>query len=196
VLRRAELVEIIEQAPASIAQLRELWVRSETTASERKLREAIRAREAAEVELVEVDESLAIVDRLLGEQLAREQQEAREKLEARLGEFRSGQADAFQACADKFAELFELWKAFAFSQEQLQSLWWSSPGREGVRPGMVCDPSPINFQALLGILYRASLRREDVGYQTIERVAHLVADLGRDVPLELSGQGVQALRTF
>jgi hypothetical protein len=91
-LRREGLVDLIESAPAEIAQLRELWVRSETPTSERKLQAAIRAREAAEADLVQVDANIAVVDTLLAEELAREQQKAREELAGRLGGMRDEQA--------------------------------------------------------------------------------------------------------
>jgi hypothetical protein len=188
-LRRAELIELIDSSPMTVSKLRELWIRSESTASERKLQAALRAREAAESELVEVDESIAVVDRLLGEELAREALEAREQLAARLGEMRNDEAEAFKRCGEVFGELFGAWQTLAASQEALQSSWWSSPGREGVQPGHALDPTPFNFQALLDVLYRAALRREDVGYQTVERIAHLVPNLGADVSLELSGAG-------
>jgi hypothetical protein len=196
VLRRAELVELIDQSPASIAQLRMTYFHSESPADQRKLQQAQKAQEAAEAELVEVDESVVIVDRLLSEFLAEEAEKARAALEAKLGELRAAQAEAFRACAGKFAELFDLWKAFAASEETLQAAWWTCPGREGAQPGHLLDPTPASFEALLGVLYRAALRRGDIGYQLLERVTHLVPDLGRDVGVELSGQGTQSLRSF
>jgi hypothetical protein len=96
---------------------------------------------------------------LLGEELAREALEAREKLEARRGELRTAQSDAFVKCGEVFALLFEAWKDFAATQEQLQSQWWSSPGRDGVQPGHLLDPTPFAFEALLGVLYRGAFRR-------------------------------------
>jgi hypothetical protein len=140
------------------------YFHSEAPADQRKLQQAQRAQEAAEAEIIEVDESIVIVDRLLSEILAEEAERARAALEAKFGELRTDQAEAFTACAGKFAELFDLWKAFAATEETLQS--------------------------------GAALRRDDVGYQTVERVLHLVPDLGRDVGVELSGQGTQPLRGF
>jgi hypothetical protein len=196
-LRRAELIEAIEQSPATIAQLRMTYFRSESPAHERKLQQAQKAQEAAEAELVEVDENLVVVDQLIGEILAEEAEKARAQLVAKLGELRSAQSDAFAKCGEKFAELFELWNEFAASEELLQSIWWTSSSRSAdVQPGHLLDPTPVTFQAFLGVLYRAALRRGDIGYQVLERVTHLVPDLGRDVAVELSGQGTQALRAF
>jgi hypothetical protein len=196
VLRRAELVELIDQSPASIAQLRMRYFHSEAPADQRKLQAAQKAQEAAEAELVEVDESVLIVDRLLSEFLAEEAERARAALEAKLGELRADQADAFAKCGVLFAELYRAWREFAASEETLQSAWWVAPSREGVQPGHLLDPTPVTFQAFLGVLYRAALRRDDIGYQVLERVTHLVPDLGRDVAVELSGQGTQSLRAF
>jgi hypothetical protein len=195
-LRREGLVDLIESAPAEIAQLRELWVRSETQTSERKLQAAIRAREAAEADLVQVDANIAVVDTLLAEELAREQQKAREELAGSLGGMRDEQGTAFKACADKFAELFDAWRAFAATQEALQSAWWVSPGRDGVQPGHLLDPTPVTFQALLGLLYRAACDRYGVDFASVQRLADLVPDLGVDTPLELGGQGIQPFARF
>jgi hypothetical protein len=109
---------------------------------------------------------------------------------------RADQADAFAKCGVLFAEPYRAWREFAASEETLQSAWWVAPSREGVQPGHLLDPTPVTFQAFLGVLYRAALRRDDIGYQVLERVTHLVPDLGRDVAVELSGQGTQSLRAF
>lgn len=195
-LRHAEIVELIESSPATIAQLRMKFFSSEAPADQRKLQAAQKEQEAASAELIEVKESLMILDRLLSEILAEEAAKARAALEAKLGELRSAQSDAFAKCGAKFAELYRAWQQFAASEETLQSAWWVSPSREGVQPGHLLDPTPVTFEALLGVLYRAALRREDVGFQLLERVTHLVPDLGRDVAVELSGQGTQSLRSF
>ena len=84
----------------------------------------------------------------------------------------------------------------AATQQELQSTWWASPNRDGVQPGHLLDPTPTTFAALLGVLHRAALNRQGVGYQQLEPVQHLVPDLGSDTPLELGGQGVQPLRAF
>jgi hypothetical protein len=160
------------------------------------LQQAQKAQEAAEAELVEADESVVIVDRLLSEFLAEEAEKARAALEAKLGELRTDQADAFAKCGVLFAELYRAWQEFASSEEALQSAWWVAPSREGVQPGHLLDTTPVTFQAFLGVLYRAALRRDDIGYQVLERVTQLVPDLGRDVAVELSGQGTQSLSSF
>jgi hypothetical protein len=144
----------------------------------------------------DIDEAIAIVNRLLNEQLAREHEAEHERFQARLGELRSEQVEALKVCAERFSELFDGWREFAATQQALQSAWWLSPGREGVRSGHLLDPTPVTFEALLGVLYRAALRREDIGYQVLEGVSHLVPDLGRDTPLELGGQAVQPLGRF
>jgi hypothetical protein len=187
---------VLEAAPAEIAIARETWFRSEATADEKRLKAAQRVQSAAASELTELEANLVTVDRLLGEELAREQQAARERLTARLSELRAEQTEAFAKCGEAFVELYEAWRNLAASQEALQSTWWVSPGREGFQPGHLLDPTPVTFEAMLGVLYRAALKRNDVDYQVLERVTHLVPDLGRDTPLELGGQGVQPLRGF
>jgi hypothetical protein len=194
-LRQEELRELLEDAPSTIAVARETWFRSEATADEKKLRAAQKAQTAAASELPEVEASLATVDRLLGEELVKEQEAERERLAARLGELRDEQIEALRVCGDKFAELHAAWNEFAATTSALQSQWWSSPHRDGVQAGHILDPTPVTFQALLGVLWRSSLDREGVGFQVLERVTHLIPDLGSDTGLELGG-GVQALRSF
>jgi hypothetical protein len=195
-LRQQELRELLETAPTEIAMARELWHRSESAADERRLKAAKKAQSAAASELVEVESDLFAIDRLLAEELAKEQAAARERLAARLGELAGAEADAFRICADIFAHLYEAWLEFSATQEALQSQWWVSPGREGVQPGHLLDPTPVDFAALLSILYRSALNRHGVGYQQLERINHLVPDLGSDTVLELGGNGVQPLRGF
>jgi hypothetical protein len=195
-LRQEELRELLEAAPGEIAMARELWHRSGATADEKRLKAAQRAQSAAAAELAEVEADIFAVDRLLGEELVREAEVERARLAARLGELRDQQNVAFKVCAEKFAELFDAWRAFAATEELLQSVWFTSPGREGVQAQHLLDPTPVTFQALLGILHRSALNRGGVGYQQLEHVAHLVPDLGADTAVELGGQGVQALRGF
>jgi hypothetical protein len=104
--------------------------------------------------------------------------------------------DAFKACGEKFAELFEASHEFATTEEALQSAWWTSRGRDGVHAQHVLDPTTVNFEALLGILYRATLKRHGIGYRVLDSVFDLVPKLGRDSTLELGGQGVRPLGRF
>jgi hypothetical protein len=71
-LRKVGLVEFIEDSPARIAQLRELYVRSESPAAERKLFNARKAATDAEDEIVEIDANVATVETLLADILAKE----------------------------------------------------------------------------------------------------------------------------
>jgi hypothetical protein len=193
--RQEELRDVLDAAPADIAIARETWHSSESAADEKRLK-AAQMQSAAASELAEIEADLFAIDRLLAEELAKEQAAARERLAARLRELARAETDAFRICADIFADLHEAWAAFSATQEALQSTWWVSPGREGVQSGHLLDPTPVDFAALLSILYRSALNRHGVGYQQLERINHLVPNLGSDTPIEIGGQAVQATRGF
>jgi hypothetical protein len=194
--RQQELRDVLEAAPADIAIARETWHRSESAADEKRLKQAQRLQSAAASELAEIEADLYAIDRLLAQELAKAQAVERERLAARLGELVGAETDAFKVAADRFVELYEAWLAFSATQKALQSQWWVSPGREGVQPGHLLDPTPADFAAFISILYRSALNRHGVGFQQLEHINHLVPDLGSDTALELGGNGVQAIRGF
>lgn len=154
-LRKQGLEQAIEEAPAEIAQKRELWVRSESPAAERKLHQAIRAREAAEADLVEVDESIAVVDRLLGEILAREAEARAVEVRVEGDRLAQAQLDAVSAFAEGFATLFsERYQEYAATTAALGSHYAANRHAYGDRPPFVLDPLPVTIRSLLDMCPR------------------------------------------
>jgi hypothetical protein len=161
--RREELRDLLNDSPSTIAIARETWFRSEATADEKKLHAAKKRQSLAASELTELEENLATVDRLLGEELVKEREAERGRLTARLGELRDEQVEAFKTCADIFADLHAAWQEFAATEEALQSAWFVSPHREGVQAQHLLDPTPVRYEAMLGVLFRAALSVRTLG---------------------------------
>jgi hypothetical protein len=159
---------------------------SESPADERKLHRAKEAQSAAESELQEVDAAFAIVDRLIGEQLAAEAEARTIEVRAEGGQLVQGQADAVAAFAETFAGSFaEQYATYAASTAALGSHFANNRASYGERPPFALDPLPVTYRSLFETCHRA-LEREWI--QTGQLTPAVLTDSiprARDEPLDV-----------
>jgi hypothetical protein len=152
-VRKAELEEMVNACPATIAQARETYYRSESPARKRTLDHAIDAQRAAEVDLLEVNAGLETVDRFIGQEMAKRAEARAAEVRAEADEIVQRQRAALMEFGEWFASGYPLWVTYTEAVLALDAVWRAHPqmfGNGPPRAGGLAFPGQVLVAARAG----------------------------------------------